>query len=175
MKRDRIINELEDNKKILILCCGYEVCLQKDILKRFPHYAIFCQIFLKRCYFISKRQFNCENLVFKQENMITIDYRDEFDYVISTNSILMSSTEENHQVFENCNKALKRNGVLIAYLPSFESCLSLIRLNPQLECILNLEDNQQVIKDDTDGTCQSFHSLESLEKLSESFNESYVF
>ena len=171
-KRDRILEELKDGQKILILGCGSEVYLQKDILKKYPNSKIVLSDFFKGMLKQSKKKFNHENLSFKKENMMDLDYEDEFDVIISTNSILMPTIEENDQVFENCHRALKRNGKLIAYLPSFESCQKMVETldeNP-----FELDPKEQVLGDVVDGTRQSFHTTRSIDNAARKFKSQSI-
>ena len=166
-KRDRILEELKDGQKILIIGCGSEVYLQKDILKEYPNSKIVLSDYFKGMLKQSKKKFNHENLSFKQEDMRKISYEDEFDVIISTNSILMPTIKENNKVFKKCHKALKRDGKLIAYLPSFESCLSMVEKieeNP-----FELDPKEQVLGDVVDGTRQSFHTTKSIDEVSKGF------
>ena len=164
-KRDRILELLRDHSRILILGCGSEVYLQKDIIERYPNCKITLSDWFDNMIKESIKKFNHPNFEYFQENMLNLNYENKYDYIISTNSILMPTIKENNKVFDNCKKALKANGSLITYLPSYDSCLNLERLLPSVREIFNMVDKEQRIGDKIDGTIQSFHTQNSIETI----------
>lgn len=159
---DNIINELEDDKKILIIGAGSEVFLQKAILEKLPKSKIIISDYSFKMLEESKKNFNHENLNFELMDMTNINYSDEFDYIISTNSILLNSIEKNNLAFKEITKSLKPDGKLIAYLVSFDSCLNLCKLDPSLENVLQLDHKNQSIYDSSE--IQSYHTQLSIRK-----------
>ena len=169
-KRERILQEFDKfqkSPKVLILGGGSEVYLQKDILSLFPNSKITLSDYSKGMLKISKKNFNHKNIKFVQEDMRKISYEDEFDIIISTNSILMPTIKENNLVFDLCHKALKKGGKLIAYLPSYESCVNLFEKQP--ENPFHLDHKEQVLADSVDGTKQSFHSNKTIDEVAKKF------
>ena len=161
-KRERILSQMRDGLKILILGCGSEVYLQKDILEKYPNSKITLSDYYDKMLRVSKERFNHENLTFKQEDMKELSYEQEFDVVISTNSILMSTLDENRLVFENIKESLKPEGVLMAYLPSYDSVMNSLSKEPNLNNVFIVDNKEQSLEDPIDHTKQSFHSLGSL-------------
>ena len=169
-KRDKILKELKDNSNILILGCGSETYLQQDIIKHFPNCKITLSDYFSEMINISKNKFNHPSLSFIKEDMLKLEYNKDFDFIISTNSILMPTIKENDLVFNHCYKALKEDGTFIAYLPSYDSCKRSESLNPAIRDLFCMFDEEQRIGDTIDGTEQSFHTKESIEKNMKSFN-----
>lgn len=152
-KRDRILAEIINPKKILIAGCGSETYLQRDIIDIFPDCIIYLMDISAGMISQSKKNFNHENLVFINQDMSKkIDVN--FDYIISTNSILAETKEFNNTIIEILVSSLFDNGKLIAYLPSWESCINLVTAGVGLD----LNDVEQSL-DDGCGMVQSFFSL----------------
>ena len=160
-KRDRILNQVSPGDKVLILGCGSATYLQRDLLNK-GNLTITNSDYSLEMIQESKNSFTHASMVYKQEDMRSLSYTQEFDVVISTNSILMESKEENLKVFDNIHKALNPGGKLVAYLPSYDSCLDLAAKNPKIRDVLSLKDSELLVEDKVDNTKQSFHSLESI-------------
>lgn len=168
-KRRRILNKLKDSSKILILGAGSENILQKSILEEYPNSNIVISDLYEEMINVSKKTFNHKNLKFKVEDMRSISYTEEFDFVISTNSILMPTIKENNKVFHNCLKALKKDGELISYLPSFESAKYIVsKINNNN--LFKFDHENQTITDGADSTIQSFHTKKSIKNISNIFS-----
>ncbi len=76
-----------------------------------------------------------DNVTIKKEDIRKIKYKDEFDVVISVNSIIMPSYEDIKISFQNEHACLKPDGELLMILPSMEGVLyhGLLLLYEQLE------------------------------------------
>jgi SAM-dependent methyltransferase len=159
-KRERILKELRDNSRILIIGCGSAVYLQKAILKKFHNCKIVLSDLSQKMLDVSKMNFNSSNVFFIQEDMSKINYRNEFDFVITTNSILFPTIKENNNTIELLIKSLVEGGKLIGYFPSFESCQLLKHYNVPF----NLDLIEQSL-DDGCGFKQSFYTVNQLEKI----------
>ena len=155
-----ILNEITDNSNILIIGAGSEVYLQKEIVKNFPNSKIVISDYSLKMLEESKRKFNCKNTFFELINIIDIPYINKFDYIISTNSILLEKKEDNDKVFKEIKKALKQNGKFISYLVSFDSVLNLCDQKEQLKKDLQLDIKNQSIFDSNE--IQSFHTKNSI-------------
>lgn len=69
--------------------------------------------------------------------MTQISYKDSFDYIILTNSILLENKEMNNEVFKRIKDSLKTNGKFIGFIVSFDSVLNIIKNDQKLEKNLN--------------------------------------
>lgn len=171
-KRSRIIDRLSDGLHILIIGCGSEVYLQKEILEKYPNSTIVLSDYFEEMLNVSRDKFNHPNLAFAQEDMISIAYSEEFDVVITTNSVLMPTIADNNRVFENLFKSLKIGGMLIGYFPSYDSVLNSLSQDDSLSKFFLIDNKEQALFDGVDGSTQSFHSMESLKKNLSTYSHS---
>lgn len=158
---ENIVKQLRDNSQILIIGAGSEIYLQKEILNKYPNNKIIISDFSPNMLKESKKKFNHQNLSFEQIDMTNIEYQNKFDYILSTNSILLSTIESNNLAFKEINKALKKNGKLIAYLVSFDATKEVCGDSDELKKYLCLSLENQSICDS--GETQSYHTIESIE------------
>lgn len=159
-KRNRILREIKDNSNILIIGCGSATYLQKDIMSKYPNVKVTLSDYSPGMLEESKKSYNHSNFNYVCEDMSKIKYKNEFDYVITTNSILFPTIKENDHTIELIIDALKETGKLIGYFPSYESCQNLVRNSFNLPL-----DYKEQSLDDGCGYVQSFFKRDQLEKL----------
>jgi hypothetical protein len=162
-KRKRIIESIKDGEKIFITGCGSETYLQEDLLSQ-KKVDVTAGDFSQRMLDISSEKFQHQDL-----RHITCDTRDlpferEFDTVISTNSIIPPNRSDVVAMYRSLRGALKTDGQLIAYLPSFTLCQEMLDRHPELrEIYEGRMDYKQCRFQDTVGQ-QCWHTEELIYK-----------
>ena len=159
---DKIIQNIEEPEHVLIIGAGSETYLQESIVKNFPNSKIIISDYSFKMLEKSKGNFNHPNLQFELIDMTKISYKDSFDYIISTNSILLETREMNNEVFKRIKDSLKTNGKFIGFMVSFDSVLNMIKNDQPLKKNLKLNYDNLSIYDSNE--TQSYHTKESLEE-----------
>lgn len=159
---DKIILNIEDPEHILIIGAGSETYLQEALIKNFPNSKIIISDYSFKMLEKSKEKFNHPNLTFELIDMTKISYKDSFDYIISTNSILLETKEMNDEVFKRIKESLKNKGKFIGFLVSFDSVVNMVNNHKNLEKSLKLDMKNLSIHDSNE--IQSYHTKESIER-----------
>jgi len=73
--------------------------------------------------FAKQHNKHLKNAVFEKMNMLDMPYKNKFDAAIAINSIIAPSIKSVTKIIKNIHKLLKKNGTLIAVLPSLEAIL----------------------------------------------------
>jgi SAM-dependent methyltransferase len=118
---DELNNELNKDKSVAELGCGL-FYLVKTLSKQFKqvHGSDFSVAMVNLA---KKNSKNLSNVDIKQEDMININYKEEFDTIISVNSLIMPSVNDITKSLLNIHNALKKDGNLLLILPAMESVL----------------------------------------------------
>lgn len=155
-KRARIIEALEEAQRILIVGCGSETHLQRHILEVNPDAQIVAADFNERMLEVARADFAPSNVEYAQRDTRSLDYEEEFDVVISTNSILPETRAEVKRMYASIHGALKQDGKFIAFHPSFTCAQEATEIYPQYAERLDQENRRCF---DT-GYWQCFHTRE---------------
>lgn len=165
-KRAHIIEKIRDGEKILIIGCGSEVYLQKDLLERYPHLTIFATDISPEMLRVAQEKFSHPQLHYLNldSTNLTTDHKDfgDFNAVISTNSILPESRDEVAQMYNEIYNVLKPGGRFLAFMPSFEFA-EFVERNQLMEGIDKIMDRVGFRVKDTVGY-QCFHTRKSLKE-----------
>lgn len=160
-KRNRITNQLTNNSKILIIGAGSETYLVQDIINRFPLSSITLLDISTGMLEKSKEKFTNDRIIYLNQDVLKLNLTNSFDCIITTNSLLLPTPADNEKAFKRLIIALKPQGKIIAYLPSFESCLN---LEQRFHINLNLNKIMQSV-DDGIGFQQSFWTKSQLKQF----------
>jgi len=109
----------KNKKSVAEFGCGL-FCLGRLLSKNFKevHASDFSQ---KMVELAREKAKSMKNVVIIQEDLREINYKNQFDVVISVNSIIMPSLKDRLIAFENIYNSLKKKGQLLMILPSMES------------------------------------------------------
>jgi Methyltransferase domain. len=116
----KIIFELKNisHNKILILGCGSNVSLQNKICEQIQDIKeVVCTDFHTPIQ-IAKKQKNNDKIIYIAMDSRNLILEDEFDVVISVNSILSPIDIDNRKMIHSCYRALKSEGVMLGLFPT---------------------------------------------------------
>jgi SAM-dependent methyltransferase len=153
-KVSRILQQLRNQTRILIVGCGSATYLQEAILKRFPENKITACDFSEGMLSESQAKFSHPNLTHRFGDTTNLGFTNEFDTVISTNSIIPPTRKVVGKMYDSIFRALKPEGEFVAYLPSFGAANDFAKENPAISESLD-QDNARMW-DTNDWQC--FHT-----------------
>ncbi len=155
-KRTRIIADIEDGNEVLVVGCGSEIHLQSHML-RDKSVNVIAADFSPEMLAVSKSKYSHSGLRHVEMDTREIPFRDRFDKVVSTNSIIPPLRADVVRMYQSIHRCLVPGGKLLAYLPSFDLCEALAEYS-ELKAVLEpLMDRSQSRFQDTVGW-QCFHS-----------------
>jgi len=130
-KRQRIIAPIQDGERVLIAGCGSETYLQQDLLSQ-RDVKVTAGDFSQKMLDVSSGKFQHANLTHVTCDTRDLPFKDQFNTVISTNSIIPPKREEVTAMYKSIHEALKTDGKFVAYLPSFTLCEEMLERYPDL-------------------------------------------
>lgn len=133
----RILQQLRNETRVLIVGCGSAINLQKAILENFPNTEITACDFSEGMLCESQAKFSHPNLTHRFGDTTNLGFSSEFDTVISTNSIIPPTREAVVKMYQSIFRALKPGGEFVAYLPAFDAASDFGRKNPDIRACLD--------------------------------------
>ena len=117
IRRKQIIDNL-DPGKILNIGCGSAPHLNNDLIKYGQVIATdFCEEMIKN----AQKNFQHENIEYLVADTRNLPFQDnEFESVVSANSILPPNREHITEMAQEIYRTLKYDGVFVGFLPSFD-------------------------------------------------------
>ena len=158
-KRQRIIDAVENEGKILIVGCGSAIYLQEDLLLN-RNVEIIATDFNKEMLALSQKNFQHPNLQHRcvDARELPEEFKSMFNTVISTNSIIPPTRRDIISIYTSIYQCLKNGGQFLAYLPSYTALQEFVERCPELGEMYNKNlDNEQYRFIDTTGW-QCFHT-----------------
>lgn len=124
--------ENKNKKSVAEFGCGL-FYLGKELCSAFKR--VHASDFSSEMIRLAKQRNKFDNLVVKKEDITKLKYKEEFDVVISVNSMIMPSHKDINSAFGNLYRALKKEGDCFLVLPSMESVLyhGLLLLNDEIK------------------------------------------
>jgi len=158
-KRARILEEITDKTRVLIVGCGSASYLQEQILAEKEGVKIVASDFSKGMIDISQQSFSDPSLSHFCADTQNLPFKSgTFDSAVSTNSIIPEERKQVRAMFKAIFDVLKEDGIFVTYLPSFEAAneFSLATLGEGL----NLDQENQRVWDTVGWQC--FHTIETI-------------
>jgi len=160
-RREQVLEKVQKGK-VLNMGCGSAPYLNRDLITQGNHVTAtdFCHKMLQ----VSRRQFNHPNLEFMLADSKHLPFdSDTFDTVISVNSILPEKRSDAYRMVNEAYRVLKKEGVFIAFLCSFDSAMkSVERLGLDSEL---LDHEHKRVRDTVSWQC--FHTPELIKDMME--------
>jgi len=144
-KRKRIIDNIVPGK-IFIAGTGSATYLNRDLIKNPLNYVVAAD-FNAEMFRKAQSKFTSPRMIYMYADTTDLPFFDEFDTIISTNSILPENPEQVQAMFDNIYKSLKKGGKFVVYLPSFDANLELTRKFPEYD--LRLDETLERVWDTT--------------------------
>lgn len=156
-KRKRIIDTVQDDDRVLIVGTGSATYLQEELLRK-KRVKIIASDLSQKMLDIAFEKFTHPRLSYVRADTRDLPFQEEFDIVLSTNSIIPETRNEVRRMCVSISGALRSNGTLAAYLPSYTCGQELRSLHPDLEFE---SDDSQLCENETTGA-QCFHTRDSI-------------
>ncbi|MFO8016571.1 MAG: class I SAM-dependent methyltransferase [Candidatus Woesearchaeota archaeon] len=160
----RIIHNVREGRQ-LIVGCGSATNLNQALMD-FNKGSVVAADYSREMLKKAERDCSSARITYIYADTRNLPFKDEFDTVISTNSILPEEPEDAGKMFEQIYGALKPGGRLVAYLPSFDSNEKLKAQFPEYS--LETDPHKKRVWDTTGW--QTFHTKESLESMLQKFS-----
>jgi len=161
-RRKQILDKVKKGR-VLNLGCGPTSYLNKELIEK--ENVVVASDFCKEMLDSAKKEYNHPGLDYVLADSRDLPFEDySFNSVIAINSILPPERKQVKEIFSECYRVLKDNGVLVAFLPSFDSSeRSIEELGLEIEL-----DKEQMRERDTSGW-QCFHTFQSICKEVDKF------
>ncbi|MCV6636890.1 methyltransferase domain-containing protein [Candidatus Albibeggiatoa sp. nov. NOAA] len=110
----------EQVKHILIPGCGSKIHLQQYITEHFPHIkSIHCTDWSQDAIDIAQQDYSHDKITYSIEDSTKLSFlSNQFDYVITSNSVLSSNDLANRKMIQEFYRVLKPSGFLRGLYPS---------------------------------------------------------
>lgn len=142
---------------VLIPGCGVITDLQECLVNERYIKKITCVDYSKiiKC---AKKTFIHNKVIYKSHDIIKMNFKSEWDAVILVNVAVAENHLVNKEILKSCYKALKPDGILIAVFPTVFCALELFHITGNGEFVDNLDLEQNLFYEKTQGVKQMLYT-----------------